>query len=230
MNKKIKILLSLIILFIVFFGTYAYKLHALAVEGNKIFEQRCLVVNPSLISYKNSFLKFADFAKNPDKYSESQVVDFYGDYIAGMRRYIEEETKWLEMDRKYLDRWDFKLIEPWYIKEGGEYQWKMYEGYRDDAKYILEPFDTKKITDETTTNQKDARDRRDKYSQLYFNHFKKASEINDWRKMFGSVPLPKGCTEENLTIPNTTGSIDWGDDSATPSPTMAPVESTSPLI
>lgn len=230
MNKKLKILLSLAFLVIVVFGLYIYKLHALAVEGNKIFEQRCLVVNPPLISYKNSFLKFADFIKNPDKYSENQIVDFYGDYIAGMRKYIQEESKWLEMDRKYLDSWDFKLVEPWYIKEGGEYQWKMYEGYRDDAKYILAPFDDKKLTEETNVKQKDARDRRDKYSQLYFNHFEKASKINDWRKMFGSVPLPKGCTEENLTIPNTTGAIDWGDDSVTPPPTMTPVESTSPLI
>lgn len=230
MNKKFKILLSLIILSIIFFGGYIYKLHALAVEGNKIFEQRCLKVNPHLIGYKNSFLKFADYLQNPDKYSENQVVDFYGDYIDGMRKYIEEESKWLEIDRKYLDRWDFKLIEPWYIKEGGEYQWKMYEGYRDDAKYILAPVDLKKEIPENVARQKEARDRRDKYSQLYFDHFEKASKINDWRKIFGTVPLPEGCTEENLTIPNTTGSIDWDDDSASPSPTMAPVESTSPLI
>ncbi len=230
MNKKFKILLPLFILGIVIFGVYAYKLHALAVEGNKIFEQRCLKVNPPLIGYKNSFLKFADYLKNPNKYSGDEVKGFFNDYIAGMRKYVEEESKWLEIDRKYLESWDFKLIEPWYIKTGGEYQWKMYEGYRDDAKYLLVTFDQKKAAPDNDSKQKEARDRRDKYSQLYFDHFKKASKISDWRKIFGSVPLPKGCNEENLTIPNTTGAIDWGDNSASPSPTMAPVESTSPLI
>lgn len=230
MNKKFKILLSLAILAVVVFGLYIYKLHALAVEGNKIFEQRCLVVNPPLISYKNSFLKFADFLKNPSNYSSDEVKSYSDDYIAGMRKYIQEESKWLATDRKYLDRWDFKLIEPWYIKQGGEIQWKLYEAYRDDAKYILEPFDVGKITPENDVKQKEARNRRDNYSQLYFDFFDKASRIDDWRKSFGNVPVPKGCTEANLTIPNTTGSIDWGDDSTSPSPTMAPVESTSPLI
>lgn len=106
----------------------------------------------------------------------------------------------------------------------------MYEGYRDDAKYILAPFDDKKVTEENSIKQKTARDRRDKYLQLYFDHFGKASKIEDWRKMFGSVPLPGGCTKDNLTIPDTTGSINWGNDSASSSQTMAPVESISPLI
>lgn len=230
MNKKFKILLSLFILFAIIFGVYVYKLHVLAVEGNKIFEQRCLKVNPPLISYKNSFLKFADYLKNPDKYSGDEVKGFFNGYIAGMRKYVEEESEWLEMDRKYMSNWDFKLIEPWYIKIGGEYQWKMYEGYRDDAKYLLVTFDQKKATQENDSKQKDARDRRDKYSQLYFDHFEKASKINDWRKIFGNVPMPKGCTEENLIIPNTTGAIDWGDKSSSPFPTMTPDKSTIPLI
>ncbi len=227
MNKKFKILLSLFILFAIIFGAYAYKLHALAVEGNKIFEQRCLVVNPPLISYKNSFLKFADFLKNPDKYSSDEVKSFFDDYIAGMRKYIGEETKWLGTDRKYLDRWDFKLVEPWYIKQGGELQWKLYEAYRDDAKYILVPFDEKKITEENTVKQKDARDRRGKYSQLYFEFIDKSSRISDWRKQFGNVPVPKGCTEKNMRIPNTTGVLD-GNDSLPPA--VAPTNNTSPLI
>ncbi|MEK7451168.1 MAG: hypothetical protein AAB662_04505 [Patescibacteria group bacterium] len=227
MNKKNKILLSLVILVIVAFGLYIYKLHALAVEGNKIFEQRCLIVNPPLISYKNSFLKFADFLKNPDKYSSSEVKGFFDDYIAGMRKYITEETKWLESDRKYLDRWDFKLIEPWYIKQGGEIQWKLYEAYRDDARYILEPFDVGKITSENDIKQKEARDRRDNYSQMYFEFVDKATKISDWRKQFGNVPVPRGCTKENMRIPNTTGVLD-GNDSLPPA--TAPVDETSPLI
>ena len=39
-----------------------------------------------------------------------------------MRAYIEEENKWLEMQKAYMDGQDFQLIEPWYIKQAGEYQ------------------------------------------------------------------------------------------------------------
>lgn len=223
-----KIIITILALSIFIFGIYLYKLHALAIEGDKIFEYRCLKVNPPLISYKNSFLKFADYLKNPDKYSSDQVKDFFDEYIAGMRKYVDEEKKWLEMEKKYMDSWDFKLIEPWYIKDGAEYQWKMYEGYRDDAKYLLVTFDQKKATRENDAKQKEARDRRDKYSKLYFDHIEMASKINDWRKVFGSVPFPKGCTEENLTIPNTTGSIDWDGDSASPSPTTTPINDEIP--
>lgn len=51
-----------------------------------------------------------------------------------------------------------------------------------------------------------------------------ASEIKDWRKIFSYVPLPEGCTKETLTIPNTSGSIDWEGKSATPSPTLVPID------
>ena len=43
----------------------------------------------------------------------------------------------------------------------------------------------------------------------YNDIFEKAAPLKDWRKIFGMVPLPEGCTEENMTIPDTSGSIDW---------------------
>ncbi len=229
MNKKLKILFFLVSLFILIFGAYVYKLHAFAVEGNKIFEQRCLVVNPPLISYKNSFLKFADYLKNPDKYSGDEVKGFFDGYIAGMRKYVEEESKWLDADKKYMNSWDFKLIEPWYMKQAGEYQWKLYEGYRDDTKYLLVMYDQGKLSEDIDIKQKDARDRRDKYSQLYFDLVDKASKINDWRKMFGRVPIPKGCTEKNMNIPNTTGVLD-NNDPTLPSPAAVPVNDVDSAI
>lgn len=56
---------------------------------------------------------------------------------------------------------------------------------------------------------------------IYFTKkLDEASQIRDWRKLFGSVPVPEECTEENTTIPATEGSIDWG---GTPTPTPIPV-------
>lgn len=220
MKKKIiKIVLVLLTLFIVIFGFYAYKLHVLAVEGNEIFEKRCTDVNPLLISYKNSFLEIASYLNDPQGNADINIEASFENYISGMRAYTKEEDKWLEMQKAHMNRWDFQLIEPWYIKEAAEYQWKMYEGYRDDTKYMLETFDAGGATEEISAKFTEARERRDKYEQMYYEFFDEAFEIRDWRKFFGYVPVPEGCTEENMTIPDTSGSIDWdGEEDPAPVP------------
>lgn len=216
MKSNIKYLIVFIVVIISF---YLYKLNSLAIEGNKIFEVRCTKVNPPLIAYKNSFISFTDALKTPNKYTDNEVKKFFYDYIEQMRSYVPEETKWLEINQKYLNRWDFKLIEPWYIKQAGEYQQKMYEGYRDDAKYMLEVYDSGGTNEELQAKFQEARDRRDEFSQKYFELFDRASEIRDIRKIFSNVPVPSGCTEENITIPNTYGALD----TKTPEPSSVPI-------
>lgn len=227
-EKTIIYLTGFVILSLMIFVFYVSKLHSLAIEGNTIFEYRCLHVNPPLIGYKNSFLKYADFMNTyPNtKYTPEQVQGFIDGYISGMRAYVPEETKWLDVQKKFIDRWDYQLIEPWYIKEGGVYQWKMYEGYRDDASSLLRTFDhpetaPKDLKPGDVTEEKQ---RRDTYSQKYFDHYEKAVQIRDWRKFFGTVPIPKGCTEENIMIPNTSGSIDWERDPNSATPSSVPID------
>lgn len=222
-RKILKFLLAVTVIVTVVLGFYLYKLHALAAEGNNIFEQRCLKVNPPLIAYKNSFLKVADLLKSKGEYSADEIKGFFDDYLSGMRQYVEEENKWLEIQGKFIDRWDFKLIEPWYLKLAGEYQLKMYEGYRDDAKYILEMYDQEKSSEELEAKQIEARDRRNQYAQLYYDLFEKAVEIEDWRKFFGRVPIPKGCNKENITIPETAGSLDSLNEAPSFNPGFAPI-------
>lgn len=210
MKRLYKIGLSIFGVILIFFCIYLYKLHSLALIGNKIFEQRCLNVNPHLISYNNSFLKFADYLNNPKKYSGDEVKTFLEGYISEMRVYVSEEDKWLEAEKKYINRWDFKLIEPWYIKEASVYQLEMYKGYRDEAFYMLELYDSKTPGEEFSTKFAEARDRRSKYVGLYEDIFDKAVSLRDWRKIFGTVPVPAGCTDKNTIIPDTSGSINWG--------------------
>lgn len=223
-----KIIITLLIFGVIAFGFYIYKLHILAIEGNKIFEYRCTNVNPPLIFYKNSFLKIADSANNLKKYSADEVRGFYADYLSGMQKYVEEENKWLEMQKKFGNRWDFQLIAPWYLKKAYEYQWKMYEGYRDDAKAKLDifeitDFDNKKIVDEVMNRNTEARERLSNYSKLYSDLFDKAVKIKDWRKTFGQVPVSNVCTDENLTIPDTGGSINWYGQPPSPTPKQVPI-------
>lgn len=216
MKKLFKIIIILVGISIFIFGIYIYELHSLAVAGNKIFEFRCTTVNPPLIAYKNSFLKFASYLNSPDKQNEEEAMkSFFEDYFVSMREYVVRENKWLEMNRQYLNRWDFKLIEPWYIKQAGDYQLKMYEGYRDDAQGLLDISDNNEPDDKLNIKHLEARKRRDEAEEKYFDFFDKAVEISDWRKIFSNVPVPKGCTEENMTIPQTGGAIDWEE---TPTP------------
>lgn len=211
MKKLLKWFGVLLLLVIACFGFYFYKLNALALEGNRLYEYRCTNVNPHLIGYKNAFLKFADYGKNPDKYTEDEGVASIKDYWDGMRAYVPEEDKWLAMQYEYVNRWDFKLFMPQYLQQAADYQIKMQEGYRDDAKYLVEGFDLKEISEELSSKQKGARDKRNKYFELYNNFFEQSPDITDWRVYIINKPLPAGCNEENTVIPNTGGAIDWGD-------------------
>jgi len=223
-NKIVKVILTILVIGMVLFGLYAYKLHSLAVEGNKIFAYRCTNVNPPLIGYKNSFLLMADYFNDPEGSEDIDVGTAFENYNSGLKAYVEEENKWLEMQSDYMNRWDFKLIEPWYIKQAAQLQWKMYEGYRDDAKYLVATYEEGGMTEEIGENFREARDRRDKYEAMYYDFFDEAVEINDWRKYFASVPIPEECNEENMTIPNTSGSIDWDFEQDTPTELQVPIE------
>lgn len=216
MKKILKAFGLLLVLVILGSGFYYYKLNALADEGNKLYEYRCTNVNPHLISYKNAFLKFADYLKHPKNYTEEDVHGFFDGYINGVRKYVPEEDKWLAMQGAYINRWDFKLLMPEYLQKAADYQIKMQEGYRDDAKYLVEGFDQKEISEDLTSKQKEARDKRNKYSNLYNELYDQSQEITDWRAYIISKPLPAGCNEENTVIPETGGAIDWGDNPQTP--------------
>jgi hypothetical protein len=207
MKKVLKIIVGFIVLSLIVFGLYLYDLHTLAVEGNRIFALRCTEVNVPLIAYKNSFLNFADSLKNPGKYTNEQMKSFYDGYISGMRDYEPKENDWIETQRTFINRLDFKLIEPWYVKEAGTYQVQMYEGYRDEALTTIDAIDGRITTDEYETRFNDARARRNKYTDLYNGVFDKALPIHDWRKIFASVPIPKECNDQNLTIPDTSGAL-----------------------
>ena len=223
MKKSFKLLITVFGFIVLMFCFYIYKLHSLAIEGNRIFELRCTTVNPPLIAYKNAFLKQADIVNKQDtsKSAIDDYVTYYGDYISEMKKYVVEENKWLEINKKYLNRWDSKLIEPWYMKQAGEYQLKMYEAYRDDAQGILDIGDGKISVDEVSLDYSKAREKLDNAKQKYFDFFDQASALSDWRKIFSYLPVPDGCNEENMAIPDTSGSINWNG-TPTPPPKVIP--------
>lgn len=193
---------------VILFALYGLELHLLAVKGNNIFAKRCTTVNPALIAYKNSFFDFVDSLKNPENYTSEQIAQFYNDYVDGMIKYVPIETSWIDEYSDYVNSWNFKLFEPWYIKKAALYQIEMYKGYRDEAQSVADAVSQKITNDELNDRFSDARNRRNEYSNLYYDFSEEAYNIFDIRKIFGDVPLPKECNEENLTIPDTTGALD----------------------
>lgn len=192
-----------------------------------IYGLRCTEVNPHLIAYKNSFLNISECFKNYEvEPCEGEVVmENFENYVAEMRLYVPRENDWLEAQQELMGSWRFKLIAPYYIKQAAEYQWKMYEGYRDDAKYMLETYDTNGGNEDIAANHAEARDRRLEYQQKYYDYIDEVSLKGDWRFRFTFLPFPEGCTQENLTIPETAGSIDWGAGSPEEAPVLfEPVE------
>lgn len=223
MKKVLKISLILLGIVVLIFCFYIYKLRTLALEGNKIFELRCTTVNPPLIAYKNAFLKQADILNigNTSKSAINDYVTYYGEYVSGVRKYVVEENKWLVTNKKYINRWDFKLIEPWYIKQAAEYQQKMYESYFEDARGILDIIDEKIPVENVSLDHSENRKKLDDAKQKYFDFFDQALEVSDWRKFIGSLPVPDGCNEENMAIPDTSGAINWNG-TPTPQPKVIP--------
>jgi len=226
LNKQniIKISGVIFVILVLFLGFYLYDLHGSMVEANNIFAIRCTTVNPPLIAYKTSFLNFADAIQNPDKYTTEQIKGFYNGYNSGMKKYVTEENKWLSLQNNFMNRWDFQLFQPWYIKKAELLQWKMYGAYRDDAQYLIDIGDQKIVLKDPFSLNNEVRDRRDKASEEYFNFYQQATEIRDWRKYIQYVPYPNVCNEKNTTIPNTAGSIDWEGKSATPSSEFVPID------
>lgn len=220
MKKLIRIIIVVVILLITSFSYYVYKLHSLAVEGNKIFEQRCLVVNPLLIKTRKTHLSLGAAIDGKIKPSlqefESELLSLpkYAD------SYLEAEKSWLDKEGSYINRWDFKLFEPGYLKTAAKYQLSMYQGYYDYYKVVGDFFGRRfpQGQDPIPLMDKywnDVRTNRDLYNQA----MDKGVSINDWRKIFGNVPVPAGCTDENVIIPDTTGAMNM---EPTPIPTKEP--------
>lgn len=215
LKKILKYLLVFIIISIFLFLYYLYKLRSLAIEWNKIFGWRCRNVNPLLISYKNYFLKYAQYINKlieKEYLSDEEIkeaVKYFKLYLETMKKYTEAEKNWLSIQKKFMERWDFKLFAPWYIKKGSLYQYQMYQGYLEDAVYILNIQKNKKEFKTVNKEESEARKKRNQAINQYNQFLNNLKKIKDWRRYLMNVPLDESCTEENLVIPNTEGVIEW---------------------
>lgn len=198
---------------------YTYSLRKLAMQGNKIFAQRCTTVNPPLIGYKNDFLKFTQCINNPGSCEDEAAGGYFVSYMKGLRAYTTEERKWLETQNAFINRWEFKLLAPNFLKQASEYQTQMYQAYYDDAQALVDLIDQKTPLPDTfdPNSVSEVRMRRFFYQKVFNDMMNKISTMRDPRIMIINMPVPKECNDTNTNIPETAGSIDWGTDESSTS-------------
>lgn len=220
-HKIIKIFISIFIFICLSIFTYSRILQAQVDESQRIFDDMCNNINPTLIAYKNSYLQMWNLMKSNG--SENDVMAKMQDYINGIKKYIPLENTWLKKDSVFIDRWDFQLFQPTYMKNLAKLQIAMYQAQRDDAQGILNLYLTPQTQPNFDLAASVAQKVRDTTS-AYFAASDAASKMKDWRKLLWREP-PVDCPEQNLNIPQT--DIQTITATPTPTPIMVPSSDTS---
>ena len=204
MLKKLIIIFWLSMLL---FCIYVYKLYSLSIEGNELYGLRCSDVNSHMINFKNNYLSTWDAVKNPDKYSQEEVVSFVEDYIANIKKYIEAEDKWLEIQKRFTGRWDFKLFSPKYLQQLLKYQYNLFEAnlnnYKAFSACINDP-----DNDGLMSKLLEMKEKIRLSEEQYYKYYDYASSVYDWRKRFYKVYTSDKCNESNSVIPDTSGVLE----------------------
>lgn len=175
-------------------------------KGWSLFNDRCNNVNPLYIKTRNQHLYLGSVISGDVKIDSSEkLVAEIKNLSAYASGYLDKENQWLNNQEKYLNRWDFKLLEPEYVKRAGNYQLLMYQAQYNYYKTVSDffaPFAAGK--QEKPSNSDTALKDLDKYAadmqnyrKLYFDAMDTGVNVKDWRKIFAQVPEPN-CPEENL--------------------------------
>lgn len=193
--------------FVVAIGLWGYsrELQYLANEGQVLFDARCNEVNPPLIAYKNAYIEWMQMFKEPEKYSQEQFIDRMNAYLNGMNTYLPRETEWLGKQSEYVNRWDFQLFQPAYMKDLSRKQLAMYESYKYQAQQIVKTLSYADGTGRTELPDDVDRTAAKKMldaSDQYFAAYDEASANRHWTMRLWKNP-PSNCPDENLDIPDT---------------------------
>lgn len=198
--KIVKIILFFVLFVLLIYGGYEFLFQQLVNEGSLIADKQCMDVNPLIIRRKNSYLNSMKIIS--DKGSADDYMKELKNYLDVSNKFIAAERKWLNEEKTYMNRWDYKLILPAEIQRLGQLQYISREA---DVKSTQAILDMLKTTD--TNKQKEfvkvivdqvkiGKDADYEYNQIY----EKGLPF-DWRMKFVKVP-PSKCPKENLNIPN----------------------------
>lgn len=200
--KKIIIIISFpAILALGYFIFSIFKYQSIVNEGSILADNQCLIVNPIIIDRKNSYIKSLQALKdnNYEEY-EKQTEN----YFKASKDYVSEQTKWLDTQKNYIDRWDFQYFNPSYVKNAAKYQYESRKADMESTKLLIDSYEVsqlnKSLSEELALKSvekiKIRNDADKKYEEIWNNPGKL-----DWRTRFIKVP-PSKCPDENFNIPD----------------------------
>lgn len=202
-NKKMNKMLLLVPVFLIagYFLLSLMMYQRLVNEGSIIADSQCFTVNPIIIERKNHYLKSVEAAKNND------MAGYEGEttaYLERSKQYVEEQTKWLETQHSYMNRWDFQFFIPGYMKQAAQYQYDSRKADVESTTYLVEAFETAPINQTLSQelvqkSMEQSRIRIEKEGQ--YNKLWDNPRTLDWRTWFIHVPASK-CPEENFDFPD----------------------------
>lgn len=170
-------------------------------EGSVIADAQCLTVNPIIIERKTHYLNSLEAAKNND------FAGYEGEttaYLERSRQYVEEQTKWLETQHSYMNRWDFQFFLPGYMKQAAQYQYDSRKADAESTTLLIEAFEvselnqslSEELTQKSMEQVKIRNEAEEKYNALWDTPGRL-----DWRTRIIKVP-ESTCPDENFDFPD----------------------------
>lgn len=180
-------------------SVFAYQ--KLVNEGSVLADNQCLNVNPIIISRKNSYIKSLQAINDNDFEEYEKQTD---NYFKFSKEYVAAQTKWLEDQNKFVNRWDFQHFNPSYIKNAANHQYYSRLADMESTKLLIDSYEVaqlnKSLSEELALKSmekiKIRNDADKKYDEIWNNPGKL-----DWRTRFIKVPTSK-CPDENFNIPD----------------------------
>lgn len=199
MRKKLLIIPAVLVAGYFLLSLMAYQ--RLVNEGSVLADNQCLTVNPIIILRKNHYLHSLEAAKDND------IETYEGETVAYLERskqYVEEQTKWLEVQKAYMDRWDFQFFLPGYMKQAAQYQYDSRKADTESTALLIDAFEvaelnqslSEELTHKSVEQVKVRNEAEKKYNKMWDNPGKL-----DWRTRFIRVPESK-CPDENFDFPD----------------------------
>lgn len=200
-NNRMKKLLIIPLLLTGYFLLSLMMYQKLVNEGSIFADSQCLRVNPIIIERKNHYINSLEAAKNND------IAGYEGEttaYLERSKQYVEEQTKWMEAQHLYMNRWDFQFFLPGYMKQAAQYQYDSRKADVESTQFLIDAFEvaelnqplSQELGQKAVEQVKIRNEVEEKYNALWDNPGRL-----DWRTRFIKVPESK-CPDENFDFPD----------------------------
>jgi hypothetical protein len=197
MKKVLLIISGLIVLTIILCVGYLIKYQQIVNEGSEIADKQCLLVEP-LIKEKNGLYNDS-LQLNTASGSAEDYMKNNASYLDVSRKYIKAQEEWLSIENEFINRWDYKLIAPSYIKDLSRLQLSSRMAAVEAQKALDEAFTIKDnplrqfaLSDNVITETKKRNQADDEYNGIIKQH---ANRL-DIRTYFVNIPV-SACLDIN---------------------------------